>query len=106
MDIAGKYGTDYHNDFSIHDLRENVHYLSGESAKTQFNVDTVIRYPLPVKPVNGDKAFVKKYSRCEVLLLQKNDIGPLILYCFYTNKGYKKRMEYQAKLEKSVRFKD
>lgn len=106
IDIAGKYDTDYRYDFSMKDMKKNVRYLSNEYAQTQFNADTVICYSLPVKPINGDKKLQKKYSRCEVLLLQKNNLGPVVFYCFFTNEGYKNREKYLGQLGKSLRFKD
>jgi hypothetical protein len=106
IDIAGKYDTDYRNKFSMKDMEKNVHYLSNDSGEIPFNADIAVQYPLPVKNVNGDRKFPKKYSRCEVLLLHKNNLGPLVLYCFYTDEGYKKRREYMEKLEKSIRFKE
>jgi hypothetical protein len=106
INIAKKYGEDYRNNFTIQDLKKHVHYFSDSYAKTKFNADTVISYTLPVQPVNGDRTFKKKYSKCEVFMLQKNDIGPVFFYCFYTKKGYKKRSEYMEKLEQAFEFKD
>jgi hypothetical protein len=106
IDIAKKYDEDYREQFSVKDLKINVHYFPDSYAKTKFNADTVLIYTLPVKPVNGNKAFSRKYSRCEVLVIQKKDIGPVFFYCFYTGKGYKKRDNYMEKLEKTIKFKD
>ena len=78
--------------------------IYGENVQNPFHADTVIRYSLPVKPVNGDKSFAKRYAHCEVLLLQKNDIGPVVFYCFFTKAGYKKRNDYFSKLEQAFSF--
>jgi hypothetical protein len=106
INVAGKYDTDYRYDFSMKDMEKNVRYLSSEYAQTQFNADTAICYSLPVKPINGDKKLQKKYSRCEVLLLQKNNLGPVVFYCFFTNKGYKNRKKYLDQLGRSLKFND
>jgi hypothetical protein len=101
IDVSGKYDRSYRNQFSMKDLRKNVHHLS----KTKFNASKVIIYTLPVKPVNGDSEFQKTFSHCEVLALQKKNTGPVLFYCFYTDEGYKNRKVYIKKLEKSVQFK-
>jgi len=105
IDIAGKYKTDYRNQFSMKDLEKNVKFITGKNGQLPFNADKTIRYPLPVKPVNGDISFPKKYSNCEVLILHKQDLGPVIFYCFFTKDGYKKRDDYFAMLEKAFVFK-
>jgi len=105
IDIAGKYKTDYRNQFSMKDLEKNVKFITGKNGQLPFNADKAIRYRLPVKPVNGDVSFPKKYSNCEVLILHKQDLGPVIFYCFFTKDGYKKRDDYFAMLEKAFVFK-
>ena len=104
IDIAGKFKKKDRINLTIDDLKKHVEYMYGENVQNPFNADTVIRYSLPVKPVNGDKSFTKKYAYCEVLLLQKNDIGPVVFYCFYTKAGYKKRNDYFSKLEQTFSF--
>ena len=106
IDLAGKYDPDSRSYFSMKDLKKNVQYLPNKYAKSQFNADTVILYSLPVKPVNGDKKFQEKYSHCEVLMMQKNDLGPVFLYCFYSDEGYKNREKYFKKMEKAIGFKN
>ena len=106
IDIAGKFNKKDRMNLTIDDLKKHVEYMYGENGQNPFNADTVIRYSLPVKPVNGDKSFTKRYAHCEVLLLQKNDIGPVVFYCFFTKAGYKKRNDYFSKLEQAFAFKE
>ena len=105
IDIAKKHNKNDRESITIDDLNKDIDYLPEKNGQMPYNADIVIKYPLPVKPVNGDKSFPKKYSHCEVLLLQKTDIGPIVFYCFFTNKGYKQREVYYAKLEKAFSFK-
>lgn len=91
-------------DFSMEDIRENVIYLPDNQAKEKFNADTLICYSLPVKAVNGDKKFGRKYSDCEVTIIQKKDVGPVIFYSFFTPESYKNRAAYFEKLEQSFSF--
>jgi hypothetical protein len=106
IDIAEKYDKEYRDQFSMSDLKKHVYYFPDSYAQTKFNADTAISYVLPVKAVNGNRRFPKKYSRCEVLALQKKDTGPVFFYCFFTDTGYKKRNDYMEKLGKTIKFKD
>jgi hypothetical protein len=103
--VAGKYEEGYRDQFSMQDLEKNVQYVTGKNGQPPFNADKVFRYPLPVKPVRGHDAFHEKYSNCEVLLLHKKDLMPVIFFCFFTKEGYEKRESYFAELEKSFSFK-
>ena len=106
IEIAKKYDRSYRDNFSMKDMKENVSYYPDEYAKNVFNADTVISYSLPVKRVGWNSSVKWKYSHCEVLMLHKNDLGPIFFYSFFTKKGYKNRDKYIDKLEKSIRFKD
>ena len=104
IDIAEKYKRNDREKITIDDLKNNIEYVSPKDGQMPFDADIVIKYPLPVKPVNGDKYFQKRYSHCEVLLLQKNDVGPIVFYCFFTKDGYMKREDYFSQLEKAFYF--
>ena len=106
IEISGKYDRNYRDKFSMKDLKENVNYHPDAYAKNVFNADTVISYSLPVKRVGWNSHVKRKYTNCEVLLIHKNDLGPIVFYSFFTKKGYKNREKYLDKLEKSVRFID
>ena len=109
IDVSGKYDESYRDKFSMKDLKENVYYYPEVYAKEVFNADTVISFSLPVKKIKNEvfeKNKNRNYVKCEVLVLHKNDLGPLFLYCFFTDKGYKNRDEYMAKFAKAVKFKD
>ena len=106
IEIAKKYDRSYRDNFSMKDMKENVSYYPDEYAKNVFNADTVISYSLPIKRVGWNSNVKWKYTNCEVLLIHKNDLGPILFYSFFTKKGYKNREKYMDKLEKSIRFKD
>lgn len=106
IDIAGKYGENRREDFSQKDLEKSVRFLSKRKALKKFNADMVATYTLPVVEANyiiEQKG--KDYIHCDVLMLHKNDLGPVFLYRFYTDEGYKNRKNYRNKLEKAVGFK-
>jgi hypothetical protein len=39
-------------------------------------------------------------------MLQKNDLGPVFFYCFYTDEGYENWKSYIKKLEKTIKVKN
>ncbi|MEA4917694.1 MAG: hypothetical protein VB073_09200, partial [Proteiniphilum sp.] len=94
-------------DFTRRDLKRNVKFLSKREARKKFNADMAITYKLPVmealNSLVGQKG--KEYTHCDVLMIHKNDLGPVFLYCFYTDEGYKHRKQYYNKLENAVGFK-
>jgi len=106
IEIAKKYDTNYRDKFTLNDLKKNVYYYPDEYTKRVFNADTAISYSLPIKRVGLNSNVKWKYTNCEVLMIHKNDLGPIFFYSFFTKKGYKNRQEYLEKLEKSIKFKN
>ena len=107
IDIAGKYNENKREDFTQKDLKRNVKFLSRREARKKFNADMAITYKLPV--IENINYIIeqkgKEYTHCDVLMIHKNDLGPIFLYCFYTDEGYKHQKQYYNKLEKAIGFK-
>jgi hypothetical protein len=101
INIVWEYDKSCWDKISMKDLQEIIsveHYT-----EEIFNSDTVIRYVLPLKEL-----FTKdnvEYTKGEVLILYKNNMGPIFFYCFYTDEGYENRDVYMKKLEKSMKLK-
>ena len=88
----------------------STRYYSPKEARELFNADTVIGYSVElldggfVMKNSKNKSF--KYSGNKVLLLQKNERGFIVLYCFYTKKGEKKLSKYMGVIENAFWFID
>ena len=88
------------DEISVDQIEQNIQYQPAGYAR-RFNADIVITYPISL----GNEFFRGKYNHCHVLLLYKREVGYFSLYCFYTDKGYKKKKKYDNELEKMVKFK-
>lgn len=78
-----------------------IHYKTSDYAKTAFNADTVITYPLTVW-----KKYKKKYGNCHVVVTQKNGKCPIRLYFLTNNKGTKNLDKYIKSLERVFWYRD
>lgn len=82
--------------------KQHVTYYALEDAKSKFNADSAIIFPIKLDP-NYD--FYKgKYSHLETLYLQKKGRGFINFYCFYTDKAKKKLPAYRKAIEKTFRY--
>ena len=45
-------------------------------------------------------------NHCDVLFVNKENVGFFYLFCFYDDKGYENKDVYQTELENILRFKD
>jgi len=90
------------NTIPLDEIEKYIEYKPSDYAKKVFNADQVISYPILL----GGEYFREKYNYCNVLLFYKEKAGYFLLYCFYTDKGYKERDKYNKALEKMLRFKD
>ena len=68
-----------------------ISYKSSDYARSAFNADTVLTYPLKMW-----KKYENKYNNCQVMVIQKNTRGYICLYIFYNDKG-KKNFEHYVK---------
>lgn len=73
-----------------------ISYQSSDYARSAFNADTVLTYPLKMW-----KKYENKYNNCQVMVLQKNTRGYICLYFFYTDEG-KRNFENYMKLLKGL----
>ena len=90
------------DDIPLEKVEEYIEYKSPDYAKNVFNADRALTYPLS----RGEEFFREKYNHCHVLLIYKENVGYFSLYCFYTDRGYKKRNKYNRELERMLKFKD
>lgn len=73
-----------------------ISYKSSDYARSAFNADTVLTYPLKMW-----KKYENKYNNCKVMVIQKNTRGYICLHIFYNDKG-KKNFENYMKLLNGV----
>ncbi len=71
-----------------------VRYESSEYARRAFNADTVMTYPLKVW-----KNYKRKYSNCQVTIIQKNGRAFVRLLTLYKDNAKDKLTDYMKKLE-------
>lgn len=94
-------------DFEYNTGKENMwnelplHYKTSDYAKTAFNADTVITYPLTMW-----KKYKKKYGNCDVVVTQKNGRCPIRLYFLTNNKGKQNLDKYIKSLERVFWYRD
>lgn len=70
-----------------------ISYKPSDYARSAFNADTVITYPLKMW-----KKHEAKYNHCQVMTIQKNTRGYISLYFFYTDKGKQNFENYMKQL--------
>ncbi len=83
--------------------KENVYYYSSKEAKNLFNADTLITYPVQL---HEDVLYKNKYNSAQVLILQKNDTGYMLILELFTNNSIKSKEKYMKLLSRTIRFKE
>jgi hypothetical protein len=83
----------HHQPLSTPINRKELTYLSGDFARSAFNADTVITYPLKVW-----KAYKGKYKYSKVICIQKNGRGAIFIYCLLNQAGLEQFDNYLHQL--------
>ena len=78
-----------------------ISYKSSDYARSAFNADTVLTYPLKMW-----KKYENKYNNCQVMVIQKNTRGYICLYIFYNNEGKKNFEHYMKSLNGVFWYRD
>ena len=78
-----------------------ISYKSSDYARSAFNADTVLTYPLKMW-----KKYDNKYNNCQVMVIQKNTRGYICLYIFYNDKGEKNFEHYMKSLNRVFWYRD
>jgi len=83
----------HHQPLSTPINRKELTYLSGDFARSAFNADTVITFPLKVW-----KVYKGKYKYSKVICIQKNGRGAIFIYCLLNHKGLEQFDNYLHQL--------
>ena len=110
-DLARNKGLDIPEARKEINIQEHVTYYSDEDAKSAFNADTVITYDVKITGLKYSSELAevintKKYKHCKALVLQKENRGFLVMYCFYSNKAKKNIDSYMKSLDSIFRYED
>ena len=92
----GQLGRDCHYNTGDEEASDDwpVRYESSEYARRAFNADTVMTYPLKMW-----KNYKRKYSNCQVTIIQKNGRAFVRLLTLYKDNAKDKLTDYMKKLE-------
>lgn len=78
-----------------------ISYKTSGYARSAFNADTVLTYPLKMW-----KKYENKYNNCQVMVIQKNTRGYICLYLFYNDKGKMNFEHYMKSLNGVFWYRD
>lgn len=78
-----------------------ISYETSGYARSAFNADTVLTYPLKMW-----KKYENKYNNCQVMVIQKNTRGYICLYLFYNDKGKMNFEHYMKSLNGVFWYRD
>ena len=78
-----------------------ISYKASGYARSAFNADTVLTYPLKMW-----KKYENKYNNCQVMVIQKNTRGYICLYLFYNDKGKMNFEHYMKSLNGVFWYRD
>src|SRR5690606_24539381 len=79
-------------------------YYTSRTSRSKFNADTVMRVQMPLN-LKPEEYYQGNLQYLTVFIIQKNGVGHIPVYCFYSEKARKQMDIYWKEIESMLRFK-